>query len=225
MKKDIAVEAHDIYLSFGSPYARTQILKGISLQVIPGEALAIVGRSGSGKSSLLMILAGLEKPDSGKVLIDGHAINEMRPDESAKFRGERIGIIFQSFHLISTMTALENVAVPLELTGRKNATETARRELAAVGLAQRMHHFPAQLSGGEQQRVAIARAVAPQPAILLADEPTGNLDEETGKQIAEIIFQLARERNTGLVLATHDISLAGRCDKVLHMSSGSGSIR
>lgn len=172
-----------------------------------------------------MILAGLEKPDSGKVLIDGHAINEMRPDESAKFRGERIGIIFQSFHLISTMTALENVAVPLELTGRKNATETARRELAAVGLAQRMHHFPAQLSGGEQQRVAIARAVAPQPAILLADEPTGNLDEETGKQIAEIIFQLARERNTGLVLATHDISLAGRCDKVLHMSSGSGSIR
>ncbi len=194
----------------------------MSLKVTAGETVAIVGKSGSGKSSLLMALAGLERPDSGKIFIEGQDLNALSHDDSARLRGKRIGIVFQAFHLISTMTALENVAVPLELIGHQDAFETAQRELSAVGLRHRFHHFPAQLSGGEQQRVAIARAIAPAPAIILADEPTGNLDEETGKEVATLLLRLPKERNTSLVLATHDSSLAGRCDRILHMKSGVG---
>jgi putative ABC transport system ATP-binding protein len=223
MKRNNAIEAHDVYLSFGSSPARVQILKGVSLEVTVGETLAIVGKSGSGKSSLLMCLAGLERPESGQILVEGRDITAMGRDDCARLRGKRIGIVFQSFHLISTMTAIENVAVPLELTGHQHAFEVALRELKAVGLEHRINHFPRQLSGGEQQRVAIARATAPKPAIILADEPTGNLDEETGKQIAEILFRLPMERSTSLVLATHDLALAKRCNRTFFMKSGVGS--
>jgi putative ABC transport system ATP-binding protein len=225
MQNEVAIEAHDLYLSLGSEPARVQILRGVSLEVTTGQALAIVGKSGSGKSSLLMCLAGLERPDRGKIFIEGREISAMNSDDSAQLRGKRIGIIFQSFHLISTMTAIENVAVPLEINGHKNAFEIALRELTTVGLEHRIHHFPAQLSGGEQQRVAIARAIAPQPSIILADEPTGNLDEETGNQISDVLFRLSRERRTSLVLATHDLSLAKRCDKILYMKSGAGTMQ
>jgi putative ABC transport system ATP-binding protein len=223
MKRNNAIEAHDVYLSFGSSPTRVQILKGVSLEVTVGETLAIVGKSGSGKSSLLMCLAGLERPESGQILVEGQDITAMGRDDCARLRGKRIGIVFQSFHLISTMTAIENVAVPLELTGHQHAFEIALRELKAVGLEHRINHFPRQLSGGEQQRVAIARATAPKPAIILADEPTGNLDEETGKQIAEILFRLPMERRTSLVLATHDLALAKRCNRTFFMKSGVGS--
>lgn len=225
MKEKVAIAAHDLHLSLGPETARIQILRGVSFRVMAGESLAVVGKSGSGKSSLLMSLAGLERPDTGRILINGKEINTMSPDESALLRGGSIGIIFQSFHLISTMTAIENVAVPLEIKGHKNAFETALRELTSVGLEHRIHHFPAQLSGGEQQRVAIARAIAPRPTIILADEPTGNLDEETGAQISDILFALTKERETSLVLATHDLSLASRCSKVLYLKSGAGSVK
>lgn len=225
MKEKVAIAAHDLHLSLGPETARIQILRGVSFRVMAGESLAVVGKSGSGKSSLLMSLAGLERPDTGRILINGKEINTMSPDESALLRGGSIGIIFQSFHLISTMTAIENVAVPLEIKGHKNAFETALRELTSVGLEHRIHHFPAQLSGGEQQRVAIARAIAPRPSIILADEPTGNLDEETGAQISDILFALTKERETSLVLATHDLSLASRCSKVLYLKSGAGSVK
>ena len=165
-------------------------------------------------------MAGLERPDSGVVSLDGRRIDAMGEDELARFRGARIGIVFQSFHLIPTLTALENVAVPLELLGRHDAFATAARELAAVGLGERLSHYPAQLSGGEQQRVALARALAPNPAILVADEPTGNLDEASGAQIVELMFALRRERGATLVLVTHDAALAARCDRTIRLRSG-----
>jgi putative ABC transport system ATP-binding protein len=223
MKPRTAIEAHNLYLSLGAAPNRTQILKGVSLKVTAGETVAIIGKSGSGKSSLLMALAGLEQPESGTVHIEGQDLHALSHDDRARLRGKRIGIVFQAFHLISTMTALENVAVPLELTGHQDAFEIAHRELTAVGLQHRFHHFPAQLSGGEQQRVAIARALAPAPAIILADEPTGNLDEETGNEISALLLRLPKERNASLVLATHDVSLARRCDRIFHMKSGVGS--
>lgn len=215
-----AIELDDVELSLGRGAARVHILKGISLQVDRGEAVGLVGPSGSGKSTLLMTLAGLERPDSGSIRIDGEDLGPLDEDGLARFRGRRIGIVFQSFHLLPTMTALENVAIPLELAGLPDAQDRARRELEAVGLGHRLSHFPAQLSGGEQQRVAVARALAPDPAILVADEPTGNLDETTGRQIMDLVFGMKRERGTTLVLVTHDSTLARRCDRTVTLRSG-----
>ncbi|MDB5502239.1 MAG: transporter related [Tardiphaga sp.] len=207
-------------LSLGSGAARVHILKDISLRVGPGEAIGLIGPSGSGKSTLLMVMAGLERPDSGEVVVNGTSFNDLDEDGLARFRGRHVGIVFQSFHLIPTMTALENVAVPLELAGRSDAMARATRELEAVGLGARLHHYPTQLSGGEQQRVALARALAPDPAILVADEPTGNLDEATGSQIVDLLFAQHAERGMTLVLVTHDNTLAQRCDRVVRLRSG-----
>ena len=210
----------DVSLTLGSGATTVHVLKGVSLTVNRGETAGIVGPSGSGKSTLLMVLAGLEKVDAGEVSIAGQRIDGRSEDEIAAFRGRNIGIVFQSFHLIPNMTALENVAVPLELAGHADPFGTAARELAAVGLAERVTHYPGELSGGEQQRVAIARALAPQPPILIADEPTGNLDQATGKQISDLIFAKAEERGMTLLLVTHDPSLAARCDRQIAMRSG-----
>jgi putative ABC transport system ATP-binding protein len=216
--KIIALDEVD--LSLGQGAARVHVLKGISLAVEAGEALGLVGPSGSGKSTLLMVLAGLERPDSGRVVLDGTDLTRLSEDALARIRGRRIGIVFQSFHLVPTMTALENVALPLELAGLDGAFDRAAEELRTVGLGARLSHYPAQLSGGEQQRVAIARALAPDPAIVVADEPTGNLDEATGRTIADLIFALKRERGATLVLVTHDPSLAQRCDRVVQLGAG-----
>ena len=210
----------NVNLSLGDGAARVHILKDVSLRVGAGEAVGLIGASGSGKSTLLMVMAGLERPDQGEVVVAGAAFNSLGEDALARFRGRHVGIVFQSFHLIPTMTALENVAVPLELAGRTDAFGRAERELASVGLGERLHHYPAQLSGGEQQRVALARALAPDPSILVADEPTGNLDEETGQQIVELMFRKQRERGMTLVLVTHDATLARRCDRVVRLRSG-----
>lgn len=215
-----AVTISNVNLSLGSGAARVHILKDVSLDVADGEAVGLVGPSGSGKSTLLMVLAGLERPDSGEVAISGTPLNALDEDALALFRGRNVGIVFQSFHLIPTMTALENVAVPLELAGVADAETRAERELAEVGLGNRLHHYPAQLSGGEQQRVALARALAPDPVILVADEPTGNLDETTGKQIADLLFAKHAERGMTLVLVTHDATLAARCDRVVRLRLG-----
>jgi putative ABC transport system ATP-binding protein len=217
---DKAIALRDVELSLGRAAARVHILKGISLGVERGEAVGLVGPSGSGKSTLLMTIAGLEQPDSGSVVIDGTDLSRLDEDALARFRGRRIGIVFQSFHLVPTMTALENVSLPLELAGEDDAFARAEAELAAVGLGERLHHYPAQLSGGEQQRVAIARALVPNPAILVADEPTGNLDESTGSSIVDLLFALRAERGATLVLVTHDLSLARRCDRVIRLRSG-----
>jgi putative ABC transport system ATP-binding protein len=210
----------DVHLSLGSGAARVDILKGASLDVVPGTSVGLVGPSGSGKSTLLMVLAGLERPTAGRVRVADADLTEMSEDRLAAFRGREIGIVFQSFHLIPTMTALENVAVPLELAGHEDPFGTARAELEAVGLGERTTHYPTQLSGGEQQRVAVARALAPKPAILVADEPTGNLDGPTGRQIADLLFSAPVERGTTLVLVTHDLALARRCDRQVHLEGG-----
>lgn len=215
-----AVELKAIDLNLGHGAARVHVLKGISLTVDAGEVVGLVGPSGSGKSTLLMTIAGLEKPDSGNVIIDGADLSGFDEDELARFRGQRIGIVFQSFHLIPTMTALENVALPLELAGNGDAFKRAEEELIRVGLGERLDHYPAQLSGGEQQRVAIARAIAPKPSILVADEPTGNLDEVNGRAIVDLLFALKRERGATLVLVTHDNGLAELCDRVIRLRSG-----
>jgi putative ABC transport system ATP-binding protein len=215
-----AISLDNVNLSLGAGPARVHILKGISLRIAQGSAVGMIGPSGSGKSTLLMVMAGLERPDAGQVVVDGTSFNDLDEDALARFRGRSIGIVFQSFHLIPTMTALENVAVPLELAGAADAHERAARELAAVGLGDRLHHYPSQLSGGEQQRVALARALAPNPAILLADEPTGNLDEKTGRQIVDLLFAKHAERGMTLVLVTHDNSLAQRCERVVRLRSG-----
>jgi putative ABC transport system ATP-binding protein len=215
-----AIVLDKVHLSLGHGPSRVHILKGVSLMIPRGEAVGLVGPSGSGKSTLLMTLAGLERADEGQVLIDGQDLGLLNEDGLARFRGRRIGIVFQSFHLIPTMTALENVAVPLELGGMANAFDRAKRELEAVGLGERLSHYPGQLSGGEQQRVALARALAPDPAILVADEPTGNLDEATGGQIVDLLFKLKTERGATLVLVTHDLSLARKCDRMVRIRSG-----
>ncbi|MBA1155066.1 ABC transporter ATP-binding protein [Microvirga sp. Marseille-Q2068] len=218
--QDKAIALHDVDLSLGRGAARVHILKGISLGVDRGEAVGLIGPSGSGKSTLLMTMAGLERPDSGKVIVDGTDLSGLDEDALARFRGRRIGIVFQSFHLVPTMTALENVALPLELAGENHAFERAEAELQSVGLGHRLHHYPAQLSGGEQQRVAIARAIVPNPAILVADEPTGNLDETTGQSIVDLLFALKRDRGATLVLVTHDLALARLCDRMVRLRSG-----
>jgi putative ABC transport system ATP-binding protein len=218
--QDKAIALHDVDLSLGRGPARVHILKGISLSVDKGDAVGLIGPSGSGKSTLLMTMAGLERPDSGKVIVDGTDLSGLDEDALARFRGRRIGIVFQSFHLVPTMTALENVALPLELAGENEAFERAEAELQAVGLGHRLHHYPAQLSGGEQQRVAIARAIVPNPAILVADEPTGNLDENTGGSVIDLLFALKRDRGATLVLVTHDLNLARLCDRMVRLRSG-----
>jgi putative ABC transport system ATP-binding protein len=215
-----AIALAGINLSLGRGAARVHILKDIDLHIGSGEAVGLIGPSGSGKSTLLMVMAGLERPDSGTVTVAGEELTRLDEDALARFRGRRVGIVFQSFHLIPTMTALENVAVPLELAGAADAFAQAERELATVGLGDRLGHYPAQLSGGEQQRVALARALAPGPAILVADEPTGNLDEGTGRQIVDLLFAGHAARGTTLILVTHDPSLAQRCDRVIRMRSG-----
>ncbi|MDR6951498.1 putative ABC transport system ATP-binding protein [Ancylobacter sp. 3268] len=215
-----AIALDKVELSLGSGAARVHILKGISLNIGQGEAVGLVGPSGSGKSSLLMVLAGLEQADGGSVVVAGQQLAGLDEDSLARFRGRHVGIVFQAFHLIPTMTALENVAVPLELAGRADAFERARAELAQVGLGHRLDHYPSQLSGGEQQRVAVARALAPEPAILVADEPTGNLDESTGQQIMELIFAAQARRGATLVIVTHDLALARRCDRTVRLRSG-----
>jgi putative ABC transport system ATP-binding protein len=217
---EAVIDLKDVSLTLGDGASRVHVLKGVSLGVESGEVVGIVGPSGSGKSTLLMVLAGLEKVDAGTVRIAGEVLNGKSEDRIASFRGRNIGIVFQSFHLIPNMTALENVAVPLELAGNRDAFAIAARELDAVGLGERMTHYPGQLSGGEQQRVAIARALAPSPRILIADEPTGNLDQATGRQIADLMFAKAAERGMTLVLVTHDPALAGRCARQVAMRSG-----
>ena len=215
-----AISLSGVNLSLGRDAARVHILKDIDLHIGRGEAIGLVGPSGSGKTTLLMVLAGLERADAGSITVAGSDLHKLDEDALARFRGRNVGIVFQSFHLIPTMTALENVAVPLELAGVADAQDRARTELAKVGLAERLHHYPAQLSGGEQQRVALARALAPNPAILVADEPTGNLDEATGKQVIELLFAGHVERGTTLILVTHDNALAQRCDRIVRLRSG-----
>ena len=217
---DLIIDLRDVHLSLSSRAGPVDILRGVSLQVGRGETLAIVGPSGSGKTSLLMILAGLEQATSGSVNVAGHALAGLSEDALALMRGANIGIVFQSFHLVPTMTALENVALPLEFAGRADAASVGHDRLAEVGLSQRASHFPSQLSGGEQQRVAIARALAPQPKLILADEPTGNLDTKTGGTIIDLLFAMQRQRQATLVLVTHDEHLARQCSRTIRMADG-----
>jgi putative ABC transport system ATP-binding protein len=215
-----AIALENVDLSLGRGPARVHILKGISLGIARGEAVGLVGPSGSGKSTLLMLMAGLERPRRRPRRRRRHGPLAARRGRLGALPRRRIGIVFQSFHLVPTMTAVENVALPLELAGSPDAFERARSELGAVGLGERLQHYPAQLSGGEQQRVAIARAVAPDPAILVADEPTGNLDEGTGGSVIDLLFALKRDRGATLVLVTHDLELARRCDRIVRLRSG-----
>ena len=210
----------DVWLTLAGNAGPVDILKGISLDVRQGESLGLIGPSGSGKSSLLMLMGGLERASRGQVLALGSELGAMDEDGLAKFRRGRMGVVFQSFHLIPTMTALENVAMPMEIDGLPDAFDRAEAELEAVGLGPRRHHYPAQMSGGEQQRVALARAAAPRPAILLADEPTGNLDSVNGAAIMELIFGLRDRHGATLVLVTHAPELAARCDRVVRLVDG-----
>jgi len=214
------VRVDKVHLRLDSRAGAVDILRGVNLRLKAGESLGLVGPSGSGKSTLLMAMAGLERITSGAINVAGRDITNLSEDELAHFRRDHMGIVFQSFHLVPTMTAVENVALPLELAYHKDALEQARGMLAAVGLDHRQQHYPAQLSGGEQQRVALARALVGKPNLLLADEPTGNLDQKTGEQIMDLLFTLSEQFGTTLFLITHDASLASRCDRVLHMRDG-----
>ena len=214
------ISLRDVHLSLPSNAGVVHILKNVDLTVHTGETVGLIGPSGSGKSSLLMLMGGLEQASSGKVDVLGQDLSILNEDALARFRRSHMGIVFQSFHLIPTMTALENVATPLELAGVKDAMERARAELAEVGLAERGGHFPAQLSGGEQQRVALARAAVLRPNILLADEPTGNLDGQNGSVIMDMLFSLREKHGSTLVLVTHDPVLAKRCDRIIALSDG-----
>ncbi|AJE48892.1 ABC transporter ATP-binding protein [Celeribacter indicus] len=217
---DPIISLKDVSLSLEGNAGRVEILHGITLDVARGETLGLIGPSGSGKSSLLMLLGGLETASSGRVSVLGRDLTAMDEDELARFRRDHMGVVFQSFHLLPTMTALENVAVPLELAGVPDAFERARAELEAVGLGSRLDHYPAQMSGGEQQRVALARAAAPRPELLLADEPTGNLDGVNGAAIMELLMTLRDRHGATLVLVTHAPELAARCDRVIRLRDG-----
>ncbi len=215
-----AILLEDVRLTLSSVAGPVNILNGVSLSIEAGETVALLGPSGSGKSSLLMVAAGLETATAGRVTVAGTDITRMGEDGLARFRRGRVGIVFQSFHLIPTMTALENVAVPLELSGVADAFDRARDALAAVGLGARTDHYPGQLSGGEQQRVALARAMAPGPAVLFADEPTGNLDGATGAEISDLLFALHARGAATLFLVTHEESLAARCQRIVRLKDG-----
>jgi putative ABC transport system ATP-binding protein len=214
------VRVRDLRLTVPSAAGPVNILRGLDLDVAEGEAVGIVGPSGSGKTSLLMLLAGLERATGGTVEVAGQELTRLDEDALARFRRETIGIVFQAFHLIPTMTALENVAVPLELAGLADADARAREGLAAVGLSHRLTHLPGQLSGGEEQRVALARAFAPRPRLLLADEPTGNLDHANGAHVMDLLFAMQREHGSTLLLITHDRGLAARCDRLVQIEDG-----
>lgn len=221
MEKPTAlIDLAGVSLTLESGAGPVNILKNINIAINKSETVGIVGPSGSGKSSLMSLMTGLEQASSGSVVVDGLSFNGADEDALARHRLSRVGIVMQAFHLIPTMTALENVAVPLELAGVNDAFDRASRELEAVGLAHRMDHYPAQMSGGEQQRVALARALAPEPAILFGDEPTGNLDGKTGRAIIDLLFELAKSRGSTLILVTHDPALADRCDRVISMADG-----
>jgi putative ABC transport system ATP-binding protein len=214
------IELADVHVTLDSAAGPVKILRGVDLEVALGSSVSVVGPSGSGKSTLVAVVGGIERPTSGSVRVDGQDLGALDEDRLAVFRGRTIGILFQAFHLIPTMTALENVAVPLELAGARDAFAEAAARLAEVGLSARAEHYPGQLSGGEQQRVALARALSNHPKLLLADEPTGNLDQETGREIVELLFRVQRERAMTLLLITHEPPLAERCDRQLHMADG-----
>lgn len=214
------IHLEDVRLKLQSRAGPVEILRGINLAVEDGEAVAVLGPSGSGKSTLLMVMAGLERPSSGRVSIRGVDLGDLDEDHLALFRRAHVGIVFQSFHLVASMTAIENVAVPLELAGHTDAYARARAALESVGLGHRLDHYPVEMSGGEQQRVAIARAFAPRPGLILADEPTGNLDSATGEQVVEILFRLQAESGATLVLITHDEHLAARCARTILIQDG-----
>lgn len=220
LKPNSALDLKNVHLTLNSRAGEVKILRGINVQAAAGQAIGIIGPSGSGKTSLLMVIAGLEAVTSGHISVGGETLNDRNEEYLAKFRRDQIGIIFQSFHLIPTMTALENVAVPLEFKGTKDALARAKIGLERVGLGHRLTHYPGQLSGGEQQRVAIARAVTSGAKILLADEPTGNLDQETGSTIIDLLFELKEKEQATLLLVTHDSSLAKRCDRLLEVRDG-----
>ena len=215
-----AIELKDLFVTLPSRAGPVQILRGVSLAIQEGEAVAVVGPSGSGKTTLMMVTAGLERASAGEVIVAGEELGGLDEDQLALLRARNIGIVFQSFHLVPSMTALENVALPLEFLGDGDPFGRAAKALAGVGLARREDHFPAQLSGGEQQRVAMARALAPDPKIIFADEPTGNLDGRTGTQVMDLLFDLKARTGATLVLITHDQDLARRCGRVLHMNDG-----
>ena len=214
------IEIEDLHLSLVGGGGRVNILRGIDLRLAAGETLSVVGTSGAGKTTLLMAIAGLEAASSGRLRVAGMDLAGLDEDALARFRRRHIGIVFQSFHLVATMTAAENVALPLEFAGVADALERAVAALASVGLEARARHYPGQLSGGEQQRVALARAFVARPALLLADEPTGNLDADTGARVMDLLFDLQQENGTSLLLVTHDAGLAGRCDRQLRMADG-----
>jgi len=217
---DPAIRLDKVHLELASAAGPVNILKGIDLTVRRGEVVSVVGPSGSGKSSMMMLVGGLERPTAGRIEVAGHALNEMDEDDLALFRRDHVGIVFQNFHLVPTMTALENVAIPLEFAGRDDAFDRARDGLEAVGLGHRLTHYPGQLSGGEQQRTALARAFAAGPDLILADEPTGNLDGETGRHVIDLMFRLSRDTGATLMLITHDPALAERCDRVVRLVDG-----
>lgn len=221
---DPAFHLTDVHLSLASKAGRVDILRGVDLTVEQGASVGVIGPSGSGKSSLLMIMGGLEQATGGRVTALGADLTTMNEDALARFRRDHMGVVFQSFHLIPTMTALENVAVPLELAGVQGAFDRAADELAALGLGDRGDHYPAQLSGGEQQRVALARAAAPHPRILLADEPTGNLDAATGATIMDALFALQERHGSTLVLVTHAADLAARCEQIVRIEDGRAQV-
>jgi putative ABC transport system ATP-binding protein len=221
MTREIVLKTEDLCCKVSSPEGPLTIVNQVNMEIAAGESVAIVGPSGAGKSTLLALLAGLDLPTSGRVWLAGQDLTILDEDGRAQLRAERVGFVFQAFHLVASLTALENVMLPLELAGRKDARAQSAAMLERVGLAQRTGHYPRQLSGGEQQRVALARASVGKPAVLFADEPTGNLDMVTGERIAQLLFDLNAESNTTLVLVTHDRAIAGRCGRVLAMEGGS----
>jgi putative ABC transport system ATP-binding protein len=220
MERKIVLEAQELTRKVSSPEGELTIVDHVSLAIGAGESVALVGASGAGKSTVLAMLAGLDLPTSGRIWLDGREVTGMDEDARARLRADRVGFVFQAFHLVPSLTALENVMLPMELTGRSDARQAAHEILQRVGLGAREGHYPRQLSGGEQQRVALARASVTRPAVLFADEPTGNLDTATGASICQLLFDLNREFNTTLVLVTHDTSLAARCDRILTMAAG-----